>query len=77
MKQQAKKPGNDQKNYDQQQNKTDQPSASNPQQQINDQVTGKKHESNNDGAPIHPGSDHKIRAWVEAQPDAGEKQKSN
>ena len=42
--------------------------ASDAQQKIKDQVTGKDHEGNNDSAPVHPGGEHKIKGWVEAEP---------
>ena len=48
-----------------------QPKNSNKKEQkIDDQVTGKTHQGNNDSAPVLPGSGHKIAAWVEAKPDS-------
>ena len=79
--QEARKPASDQQydpkeknkqtaqNTQQSKESKDQQQSKDQEQKINDQVTGKTHQGNNDSAPVHPGGEHKISAWVEAQPD--------
>ena len=36
---------------------------------VEEQITGKSHESNNDGAPVEPKGYREIKSWAEAQPE--------